>query len=82
MKGGLKHILVKETRDRLAAPKGRDTKSLMQFLALLADGLLEHVARMFDEEEDFEEKRHALCLLIDSYNAYMELSRVAAPTGA
>ena len=82
VKGGLKHILVKETRDRLAAPKGRDTTSLMKLLALLADGLLEHVASMFDEDEDFDETRHALCRLIDTYNAYMELSRVAAPTGA
>ena len=54
MKGGLEHILVKETHDRLAAPKGRDMTSLMRILSLLADGMLKHLQSM-DENEDEDE---------------------------
>ena len=85
MKGGLKHILIKETRNRLAAPKGRDMSSLLRILSIMTDGFLKHLVSTLPDEEDEEnlgERRHELCRLIDSYNAYMELSRVAAPTGA
>ena len=102
MKGGLEHILVKETHDRLAAPKGRDMTSLMRILSLLADGMLKHLQSMDeneDEDEDEDEDegegedeheheavegaraRLKLCPFIDSYNSYIELSRIEAPTG-
>ena len=93
MKGGLEHILIKDTHDRLAAPKGRDMKCIMRILSIMADGMLKHLAVDEEDEEDEDEededeederadRRRELCDLIDSYNEYMELSRRDAPTGA
>ena len=88
VKGGLEHILIKDTHDRLAAPKGRDMKCIMRILSIMADGMLKHLAVDEEEEEEEDEenegadRRRELCGLIDSYNEYMELSRRDAPTGA
>ena len=88
VKGGLEHILIKDTHDRLAAPKGRDMKCIMRILSIMADGMLKHLAVDEEDEEDEDEederadRRRELCDLIDSYNEYMELSRRDAPTGA
>ena len=86
VKGGLEHILIKQTHDRLAAPKGRDMKCIMRFLSIMADGMLKHLAAEAEDEDEEEEderadRRRELCDLIDSYNKYMELSRRDAPTG-
>lgn len=87
VKGGLEHILIKQTHDRLAAPKGRDMKCIMRFLSIMADGMLKHLAAEAEDEDEEEEderadRRRELCDLIDSYNKYMELSRRDAPTAA
>ena len=92
MKGGLEHILIKQTHDRLAAPKGRDMTSLLRIFSIMTDGVLKHLTTMStdeaeDEDEDEEEdelaaKRRDLVNLVDCYNEHMKLSRIDAPTGA
>ena len=92
MKGGLEHILIKQTHDRLAAPKGRDMTSLLRILSIMTDGVLKHLTTMTTDEDEVEDedqdedelpaRRRDLVNLVDTYSEYMRLSRIDAPTGA
>ena len=89
MKGGLQHILIKDSHDRLAAPKGRDMVCVMRISRLLIDGML-HVVETKGEKEDEEDeedeseaaqKRAQFDSFLGSYMEYTELDHLEAPTG-